>query len=170
MEQAIVAQFQRFSGRIWLWSLTVIAEETTRHGTGLMRKTYDVEYSKRYGYMFDQSGAGGSDPVIVSGLYFTSGNVTVRETPSSFVTRKARRLNPTRRLRILPGEFISELGTDLLGWLERNAIQQDSVWCSECRDRVLGQELCEHCWWCEKIGWYSTPSDRCGHERTECEG
>jgi hypothetical protein len=147
----------------------VIAEETTRHGTGLMRTEYDVEYSKRYGYLFDKSGCGGSDPVTVSGLYFTSGNVTVRETPGQFVTRKARRLNPTHRLRKLPGEFTSERAADLLDWLEDNGIQQGSVWCSECRDRVLSEELCEHCWWCEKIGWYSTPSDRCGHDREECE-
>lgn len=69
--------------------------------------------------------------------------------------------NKTRRLRAPPKAFRSETG-DLLNWLEVHGIERDSVWCSECNDSMPDDELCKHCSWCDKIGWYSTPGDRCG--------
>lgn len=164
MTRATVAEFHKDGrGRLILFSLTVVKQETDRRDGReyLMRETYDVDHSRQYGYLFHMSGAGGSDPVPVSGPYFASGDVEVKETKSTLVNRKSRKLNRTRRLRAIPKAFSCEPGHDLLNWLEYNAIQQDGVYCSTCRDYVPGDELCEHCWWCELTGWYSTPSERC---------
>lgn len=171
MTRAIVAQFQRFAGRIWLWSITVFEEKTTPRGSYISKTIYDVDYSKKFGYLFHQSGFGGDCSVRVEGLYFVFGDVKINEAPSNFVTRKSRRLNPTRRLTKLPPYFDLEPGTDILDWLQHNGIEQDAVYCSICRDYLPGDSynLCSHIWWCEKSGWYSTPSEPCGHAREECE-
>ena len=174
MKRTVVAQFHRHAGKIWLWSLIVFDEEVTPRGAYMVRKEYNVDYSKTFGYLFDQCGQGGGTSVRIDGLYHVSKgdvDITVRERPSNFVTRKMRRLNPTRRLQSIPRHFDVGPGHDLLNWLECNGINQDSVWCSECRNSVPGDELCEHCWWCDKTGWYSTPSDRCECKtREECYG
>lgn len=174
--RAIVAEFHKTAGgRLSLWSLTSITEEAARDGSGktyLMLRVYDVETSRKFGYIFHQSGGGGSSPVSVEGIYFTSGDVAVEERPCHLVdpkdkppwrgkkTKAIRKRNRTRRLRSLPKAFTSDSG-DLLDWLEVNGIEQDAVWCSECRDSYPSDQLCSHCSWCDKIGWYSTPSERC---------
>jgi hypothetical protein len=174
----IVAEFHKdSSGRLTLWSLTAMG-----HALGY-RTTYDIEHSRRYGYIFDQCGAGGSDVVEVSGIYFASGDVKIKEKPTAVVdardnppwrskrTRAIRERNRTRRLRTLPRAFALQPGWDLLDWLEHNAIQETSVYCSVCRDRLPDGGLCEHCWWCDTAGWYSTPSERCEcKDREACRG
>jgi hypothetical protein len=166
--RAIVAEFHKDSGgRLTLISVTSVED----HGDYFYRKIYDVDHSKSHGYLFHQSGAGGSGPVPVNGPYFVSGNVEVKEGPNRLVNRKARKRSRTRRLRAVPVAFDLEQGWDLLDWLEHNAIQQDAVWCSVCRDHLPGDDLCEHCWWCDATGWYSTPSDRCKcKDREACYG
>lgn len=172
MNRAMVGQFfKEPSGHFRLFSLTVVEEGEDRGRAYRMRKSYDVDYSRRYGYLFHMSGAGGSHAEPVDGPYFACGDLEVEERSSTLVNKKARDRNRTRRLRAIPKAFDLEPGQDLLGWLQHNAIQQDAVWCSECKDNVPGDELCEHCWWCGEIGWYSTPSDRCGCKggRAACE-
>lgn len=169
-KRTILAEFQKeASGRLILFSVTVFTECETYFSTDV----YDVDFSKKYGYLFDQSGAGGGLKASVSGPYFLGGPVPVdlTEKPTALVdssdrppwrsaaTKKIRKLNRTRRLPRLPKEFRAEEG-DLLDWLQRNAIQQDGVWCSICRDWVPGEDLCEHTLWCDTTSWYSTPDDR----------
>jgi len=163
---SIVAEFHKDSGgRFELFSLTVIEDR----GEYLSRSIYDVDHSRKYGYLFHQSGSGGAGPVPVSGIYFVRGNVDVKESPCTLINRVARKRNHTRKLRVLPKAFDLKPGWDLLDWLQHRAIEQHAVWCSKCRDHVPGEELCEHCWWCDKTGWYSTPSDRCKcKDRDEC--
>lgn len=142
MTRAIVAEFYKDSSkRLWLFQVTIVKEETARDGR--RRDMYDVEHSRRYGYIFHLSGFGG-DPARakVTGPYFTSGD------------------NRTRRLRALPKAFDLPPGGDLLDWLQHNAIEEKSVWCSTCRDSFPESSSCGHVWWCEKGSW-STPSDRC---------
>jgi hypothetical protein len=183
MGRAIVAQFHKSKGgRLTLWSLVVIEEKKDRDGSvWLERDIYDVDLSRKYGYLYHMSGSGGSAPVEVDCLYFASGDVEIKETPcmlcerskttKRWKTREIRALNKTRRLRMLPKAFRLEDGGDLLEWLEVNGINQDSVYCSECRDCMPSDSLCEHCWWCDNTGWYSTPSDRCEcKDREECYG
>ena len=173
--RAIVALFHKMPGRrLELFSLTVITPCTLFGGKpGIQRDIYDVELSRKYGYLFDKSGSGGGNsPVPVEGIYYACGDVRIKEHPCRLVdpkdkppwrgkrTRLIRRLNKTRRLRAIPWSL--DGAVDLLDWLEEHGIEQDSVWCSECDDVVPGDELCDHCWWCDKIGWYSTPSERCG--------
>jgi hypothetical protein len=182
MKRATVAEFVKIAGKpLRLHSLTVIEPCRLHDGTpGLDRSIYDVDLSKKWGYLYDMSGSGGSGPVRVNGIYHVRGNVEVEEHPTTLVDRKdeppwqspetlaIRALNRTRRLRALPKAF-GGCG-DLLEWLERNGINQDSVWCSECNDSMPADELCDHCWWCDKICWYSTPNERCGcASRSECE-
>lgn len=173
----IVAEFHKDSGgRLSLWSVTVISEKTLRDGSGetyFSRDFYDVEKSRQYGYLYHQSGAGGSGPVPVEGIYFASDGVKVEERPCQLVdgkdkspwrgkkTRAIRKRNRTRRLRTLPKAFTPSATGDLMDWLEVEGIEQRAVWCSECRDFYPSDELCKHCSWCSKIGWYSTPTERC---------
>lgn len=186
MKRAIIAEFFREPGGMTrLHTLTVIQEKVSPHyGVQISRDYYDVEWSKRYGcYLFDQCGAGGGNRTVpVRGLYFTSGPARVREKkstwcyggqrpdPAGLRTRAIRKRNRTRRLLNLPKHFDLQPGEDLVDWLQSHHIEQDAVWCSECNDWVRGDYLCEHTWWCDKIGWYSTPSDRCGHDSEECAG
>ncbi len=165
--RSVVAEFhKKSSDRLELFSLIVVEDR----GDYLARTTYDVDYSKQYGYIFHQSGGGGAGPVPISGIYFVGGaiNVKVKESPCQLVsrddrppwrgkkTRIIRERNKTRRLRSLPNAFDMKPGWDLLDWLQWRAIQEDAVYCSICRDHVPGDTLCEHVWWCEKAGWYST--------------
>jgi hypothetical protein len=183
--RAIVAQFHKDSGgRLTMFSLTVIEHGTERDGREyLCRKTYDVDHSRAYGYLFHQSGGGGSLPVNVQGIYFASGDVEIEEKPTQLVdardkppwrgkkTRAIRKRNRTRRLPRLPKAWTLEPGWDLLDWMHHNAIEQRAVWCSTCRDRFPEDSLCEHCWWCNVNGWYSTPAERCEcKDREECYG
>lgn len=150
----IVGQFhKRASGALELIQLTTIDRESA---TG-----YDVDLSKRYGYIFNESSSGCARPVVVDGIYYASRGVLIKEEPNRLVNSVARLRNKTRRIARMPAKFRCD-GGDLLDWLERNGIQQDPVWCDECRDYVAGDDLCEHCWWCNEIGWYSTPGDPCG--------
>lgn len=180
----LVAQFiKNPRGRLDMFSLTVF--ETAigfDHKPYVTRREYDVDHSKKYGYLFDMSGFGGDDKVIAHGIYFAFGDVVIEEAPTTLVdsrdsppwdgkkTLTIRARNRTRRLDRLPRAF-SGYGQNVLEWLRCNGIEEHAVWCSECADSVPGDELCAHCWWCEKSGWYSTPDERCGcADRRECEG
>lgn len=174
--RAIVAEFQKSAGkRLTLWNLTVIEFGSDADRDWLYRKYYDINWSRSYdSYLFHHSGSGGGNDVEVSGIYFATGDVTIKETPCQLVdardkppwrgkrTRAIRELNRTRRLRSLPKAFDIKPGHDLLTWLQGNALEQQAVYCSTCRDDLPGDYLCDHTWWCDKIGWYSTPSEPCG--------
>lgn len=183
-KRKIVAEFWKpEKGLLELHSLAVIEKVTGHDGKKYLSRTgYDVDHSKTYGYIFHMSSSGGSMEIEVSGIYFSSGNPSVKETPVQYVDSKdeppwegsktvaIRKRNRTRRLLKLPAEFKARRGEDLLDWLKKNAIQGDAVWCSECQDELPGDELCEHCWWCSATGMYSTPDERCGcGDRKECE-
>ena len=45
------------------------------------------------------------------------------------------------------------------------ALHGDTVYCSRCEDDLPSEHLCHHIWWCDKCGWYSSPSERCKHRR-----
>ena len=176
-KRTIVAEFHKPArGPLELFSLTVIEPCTLWGGApGVSRTVYDVDRSKKFGYIFHESGSGGGlSPVHVSGIYYARGDIEIKESPCQLVdgrdtpfyrgkrTRAIRKRNRTRRLRALPRPFGGH--ADLVEWLECNAIQAESVYCSQCKDSMPGYDydLCEHCWWCDKVGWYSTPGDRCG--------
>ena len=181
----IVAEFHKSAGgRLSLWSVTTITEKPLKDGSGetyLSRDIYDVEQSRQFGYIFHQSGGGGRGPVPVEGIYFATPGAEVEERPCQLVdardkppwrgkkTRAIRARNKTRRLRALPKAFAPPAGGDLMNWLEVEGIQSEAVWCSECRDAYPSDQLCEHCFWCDKIGWYSTPTDRCKCSEAEAE-
>lgn len=182
---AVVTDFFRAAtGSPTVHSMRVLEEGLVHDGSKTYRcwTTYDVDWSEACGcYLYHQSGSGGSEPMVVSGIYHVTGDAVIEERPAEWVdakdhppwhsrrTRHVRKRNRTRRLSA-PPRFISlEPGQDMLGWMESNGVDVDSVYCSECRSHVRGDYLCDHTWWCEKIGWYSTPSDRCGHDREECQ-
>lgn len=184
--RSVISTFLRTAGRrTHLWSLVVI-EPTRGHDgkTYLSQYLYDVEWSRRFGYIFHMSGAGGFD-LEVEGLYHVSGDLhgeKVTEKPCRLIdpndrppyrsakTKAIRDRNKTRRIR-LPKQFQGE--PDVLAWLELNGINSDAVFCATCDDWLPGDNACDWCphiWWCEKTGWYSTPSERCGcSSREQCQ-
>lgn len=187
MNTGIVAEFFKDSGgRIRMNSMTVFHEERSAYDRlmHVHRSGYDVDWSRGYqSYIFHNSSGGGSDEVEVSGIYFVSGDVKVKEKPCQFVdardnppwrskrTKAIRQRNRTRRLKALPKHIDLETGEDLYEWMVNHAFEQDAVYCSICRDYFPGDSLCKHCWWCDKQGDYSTPGERCDcKDRRECNG
>jgi len=180
----VVGHFYRSpSGDTRLFTLTVIQKGVSRH-TGesyISKNIYDVEWSKLHGYLFNMTGGSSGRTVEVDGLFHCSGDVEIIRTPCRLVdprdrphyrgraTTRIRRINATRRMMRPPRHIDMQPGQNLFDWLYCNGIEQDAVYCSECHDWVRGDELCAHCWWCDKNCWYSTPSDRCGHPREECD-
>lgn len=188
MTRGIVAEFHKDSGgRLKLFSMTTLTEETCRSDgkTYISQCGYDVEWSRKWGYIWHMSSAGAFD-LKVEGIYFISGDVPeaeIIEEPVTLVdyrdkppwrsnrTKAIRERNRTRRLRQLPKAFEIREGEDLVDWLERNAIQDEAVFCATCRDYMPGEgyDLCEHVWWCDKTGSFSTPQARCDcKDRDEC--
>lgn len=180
----LVAEFHKTAGkRLELFSVVTLEDVTLHDGRkGISRSIYDVDWSRTYGYVFHESGAGGWGPIEVSGIYWASEGMDLKELPTQLVssddnppwkskeTLAIRKRNRTRRLPVLPKAFRSEAGKDLLDWLERNAIEDETVWCSTCRDRLPERDICRHCWWCDKNGSYSTPDERCEcKDRSECD-
>lgn len=188
------------SNRVRLNSLVVLQEERSRNNveTFLVRQEWDVVFSRRFGYIFHNSGCGGDESIEVSGIYHTTTNyvakkllgkplgelvapVIIEKNPQWVDSRDnppfddqprtiaVRKRNQTRRLNKLPKHIDSQPGQDVLDWLENNGIEGESVWCSICRDYMPGENynLCDHCWWCEHTGTYSTPNDRCSCETYE---
>lgn len=172
-----VAEFRkRPNGRLEMFSLTVVESRTTSDGRAYVYRTqYDVDRSRKYGYLYHQSGAGGGPLVEVTGVYFATSGAAIKEKPTTLIdgrdkppyrsaaTRLIRQRNKTRRLRRVPAHMKSEHGANLLAWLEHNAISAESVYCSKCRDDIpdTGYDWCEHVWWCDKNERHSTPDDRC---------
>ncbi len=185
----IAAEFHKDSGgRLKLFSLWVRTEEVSRHDgkTYFGCDGYDVEWSKRYdGYIFHNSSSGFHEPEV-RGIYFLWGDMKVKPKPCQLVdardkppwrgegTRAIRLRNRTRRLGRLPKAFDMAGVSNLLEWLQQNALESDGEWCSECRDYIPtceGWNMCDHIWWCEKKGFWSTPDERCGcKSREECRG
>lgn len=180
----LVAEFQKTAGkRLELFSLIRLEEVDGQDGQKVISRTiYDVDLSRTYGYVFHESGGGGRGPVEVEGIYWASEGVELRELPTKLVsssdnppwkskeTLAIRKRNRTRRLCRLPKAFRLENGKDLLDWLERNAIEDETVWCSTCRDRLPERDICRHCWWCDRSCSYSTPDERCEcKDRSECD-
>ena len=178
--------YKTAGGRLTLDSLTTFTNEWSNYARSyyVSRTGYDVDYSRRFGYLFHESSGGGENFVEVSGIYFASGKIEIKEEPAKFVdahdkppwkskkTIAIRQRNKTRRLKKLPKAFDMTHCDNLLEWLEYNAIDADAVWCSICKDYFPGSDdwnFCEHLWWCDKSGNYSTPSERCKcKNREEC--
>lgn len=181
---ALVAMFEvEPNGRMDLFSLTVFRSEIGYdRRPQVARIEYNVDLSKKFGYIFNKHGFGGDRSVEVEGVYFAYGDVELIEGPTTLVsetdsppwispaTFAIRECNQTRRLKRLPRRFGGH-GRNLLAWLESNGIEEYAVLCATCRDFMPSTELCEHCWWCEAISWYSTPQDGCGcADRRICDG
>ena len=181
----IAAEFQKDSGgRLTLFSLWVRTKEVRHDGKMYIGSDgYDVEWSNYHKrYIFNNSSIGLLPEV--SGIYFLSGDMKVKEKPCDLVDRydkppwkskrkKAiRERNRTRRLAKLPKAFDMEGFENLFEWLQQNGIEGDAVYCSTCRDWMPGADLyetCDHVWWCEKTAEWSTPSERCKcKNRDEC--
>lgn len=157
--RAIVAEFHKSAGgRLTLWAVTTLEDEGHDWRS---RTQYDVEHSRKYGYLFHQSGGGGGEPINVSGIYFVSGGAKVKENPCDLVdardrppwkskrTRAIRKRNRTRQLRALPKAFDLEPGQDLLDWLQCRGIESDAVHCGVCRDWLPEDDACRHVFWCD---------------------
>lgn len=202
LNREVVGMFYKdSSNRIRLNNLVVLQECGKNDGNVyLVCEQWDVDYSRKYGYLYHMSGCGGDESIEVRGIYHTTATYMAKrllgESTGALVpliiiekepqwvdsrdkapfdnkprTLAVRKRNRTRRISNLPKDIVLREGQDLLDWLDSNGINGDAVWCSTCKDYVPGADydLCEHCWWCDKIGTYSTPNDRCGcKSREEC--
>lgn len=180
----IVAEFHKSAGGKVRLSSLILIQDVRGHDGKMYRSRdiYDIDFSRAYNsYLIHMSGCGGSRLNEVSGIYWVSGSPEIKEGPVQLVdyrdkppwkskrTLAIRKRNRTRRLTQLPKAFDLRDGEDLFDWLENNAIHDEAVYCSDCRDYLPGEQLCKHCWWCDKTGWYSTPTERCKcADRTEC--
>jgi len=167
-KREILARFHiSDDGCIYINSL-IVAKPNERNSSGYSLDYYDVDYSKTYGYVFQLSGGGGRMPVEIGGVYWKTPGFTVIEKPSQVCavgedgkldkagTRYCRALNRTRRFHSLPKKFTGGLqgsrpagGGDLLDWLQNNAIESDTYYCHQCKDRRPTSDMCGHCWYCE---------------------
>lgn len=201
----VIGHFYKDSSkRVHLNALTVLQETKGYEGrVYVSRQEWDVDYSRKFGYIFHMSGCGGGEEVEVSGIYHRTTTCVAKrllgepvealtaprivEKEPQWVdsrdeppfdnrprTKAIRERNRTRQIFRLPKVFDKTPEADLMDWLNDNGIESDSVWCSSCRDCFPGNDdwnLCEHCWWCDKTGTYSTPSERCDcKSREECRG
>jgi hypothetical protein len=183
----ILAEFWKDEdGRLWLNSMSVLAPYRFHDGTmGHSLTHYDVDWCKRDAlYLFHASGGGGKLPQEVRGIYWRSEGFRVFERAAIWCngdgdgidyakTKYIRMRNRTRRLKQLPAEFRNVehfewpvaggravvTPGDLLDWLQQNGQQEDAVYCGECKDDLPGDDLCEHCWWCDTFGDYRTPTE-----------
>ena len=60
------------------------------------------------------------------------------------------------RLKELPAEWRDPF---------RNAMDEDTTWCEICKDYWPDSDLCQHIWWCEECGWWTTPTEPCPHRK-----
>ena len=190
LTRSVVAEFFKDGrGIVRVNNLTVLQEEKGYEGrVYVCKQLWDVDYSRKFGYLLHMSGAGGRSTIEVRGIYHVSGigNPKIVEIEPQWVdardsepfddkprTIAVRKRNRTRRLTKLPKAIDLKPGQDMLDWLQSNGIESDSVWCSICRDCFPGNDdwnLCDHCWWCDKSGFYSTPDERCTcKNREECD-
>jgi hypothetical protein len=149
--------------RFWTWQRC----QNHRGGGGRLN-VFDVDWCRRDGdYLWHLSGGGGQPPVTIDGPYWTPSKRWVHESPCLLVHAEARQRNITRRLSKLPMDLNG--CTDLKDYLESYERQDESVYCAKCLDDLPSENLCAHCWWCEDVGWYSTPSERSkGCQCVEC--
>lgn len=118
---------------------------------------YDFDYSKDTGWLhYHLSGCGGVEPIgtgkLVSGtvVYWAAKGVDVIEE------------GLCRRLRKLPKPY------NVDNMFEEGASSEKVIYCTECQDNLridYTDYPCEHIWWCDKCDWWSTPEERCDHEK-----
>lgn len=155
-ERAIVATFIAEENGVYRLNSVM-----TQHGDRPGHSTYDVDYSKSYGYIYHCSGGGWLAPFKVDGVYWSITPESVTEKPCQWATegpgaQAFRERNATRRLEAIPWDL--DGAEDILGWLHRNALQDETVYCSTCEDHLPSESLCEHCWYCDGVG-YKTPGE-----------
>jgi hypothetical protein len=171
--------------KLWLNSMSVLGPPEVGYDGKEYRglSHYDVDWCKTYGYyIFHMSGGGGDIPQSVDGLYWRTEGFRVKEKATKLcqpaegggidkaATKYIRLRNRTRRLNSLPKDLRGE--SDLLAFLECHGVQDESVYCSVCQDDLPGDGHCEHVWWCDHVGWWSTPEERTTYgpeEIADCE-
>ena len=108
---------------------------------------YDFDWSKHFGcHIHDMSSFGG-DPYIQHAhhRWWAADGVAVR------LAHPAGPAPAETRMEALPPDFGNPLG---------EGIDDRALWCAECNDCFPSDEPCEHCWWDEEEGAYSTPDER----------
>jgi hypothetical protein len=66
------------------------------------------------------------------------------------------KLDVQNRLKRLPRRYA-------LKTLFDDCQDSDCEYCGVCKDWLPTDCLCDHIWWCEECGWWSSPDERCEH-------
>ena len=165
-EIAVVAIFHKKpNGRFELFSVYTSEGPEFRSCSG-----YDVDWCKRDSVYYYHNSSGSpllpDDPVTVDGIYWCLKPEMVKAERCRLIGRETRKRNKTRRLRSIPKSFMrcrwnsGARYRDILHWLQENGIEDSTNYCSECEDLIPDGQPCEHIWWCDEHGMWSTPCER----------
>ncbi len=122
-------------------------------------RAYNLDWCNRDGTLYQHDSGGGAAGVIeVYGrsTYWASAGVQIKEKPSKGY--------PVKRLKRLPRRWP-------LSRIFAEAEEGETEYCSTCDDWLPTDDadrICDHIWWCDKKGWWSTPQERCGEDCKSC--
>lgn len=127
-----------------------------REGDGVAFDDYDVEYRKASGNLYARHSGTGYKPEVCLGSSrrnFWAGPgilVTVSRWPEEIYVPA-------------PESYRVELPAKYAGELWSWAVEGRCEWCSVCEDwmPIENAVLCEHIWYCDECGEWSTPEERC---------
>lgn len=174
-EQAVaVAFFKKPNGRFELFSIFTSEGPDFRSCSG-----YDVDWCKRDGVYYYHNSSGSpllpNDPIEIDGIYWCLRPEIVKAKRCNLIGRENRKRNKTRRLLTIPKAFTHDRWnanksySDIFDWLQENGIEDSTNYCSECEDSIPDGEPCEHIWWCDEHGIWSTPTERDRGFKCDCE-
>lgn len=120
---------------------------------------YDFDWSEKDGELYWHKSGDGGDRSVELGQRVDGTLIRYWAHPSVVVEdpQNGRRLK--RPLRQFPP-------TKLFDFPE-----SETEWCSICKSRVSTEPWrpCPHIWWCNEMGWWSTPGERCGASNKTCQ-
>jgi hypothetical protein len=112
---------------------------------------YNVEYCKSYEQFYYSCSRGGGDLAV--------------EQPRNFYIEeefidKCVGFEEYKEARLIEFPYTQKEWEE---WVE-DALEGETVYCCECDDELPTErypEPCDHVWWCDECGWWSTPDERC---------
>jgi hypothetical protein len=112
---------------------------------------YDFTYSKIFNQLYYHNSSGGRDFYAYDGQYWVDEEFLYLMRNYRSTREKVALPDPAKRLLEIPQDLQDELTF---------AIEKDVVCCSKCEDWFPEDDHCQHVFWCERCGDWSTPFSR----------